>query len=134
MVSGAFKMRSVYLAAVTMSLATSVDASPGIPWANDPNQQCVIDNFQRTNAILAQSHKLSAEIRAELEKPAPGWSKLRQLLVRLRNNDILFRNEMYRVELKCLDAIPEKDRISSMKSEFREIQPSPIIEVKPSSK
>jgi hypothetical protein len=126
-------MRISLLATVAICLAGSGHAAPAMP-TRDANEQCVIDNFQRTNAILEQSHKLGSEIRAELEKPSLEWAKLRQLIVRLRHNDILFRNEMYRVELKCLDAVSEKDRISSLKSEFREIQPPPILQVKPTSK
>ena len=121
-------MRFLIIAALATNLAGSADASPAIPWTNDANQLCVSENFQRTMKLLDGSHELAAQIQSQSEKPVPSWPKLRKLLVKLRQNDILFRQESYRVELKCLDRISNQDRISSLKREFRKIEPPPIIQ------
>ena len=127
-------MRFLIPAAVALSLGGSGHASPGIPWTDNPYQRCLNNNFRRTNAILGQGARMGDKIRTELEKPAPSWAKLRQLIIELRRNDILFRNEIYRVELKCLDAIPAKDRISSLKRDFRKAEPPRVISVEPPHK
>jgi hypothetical protein len=127
-------MRFLILAALATSLAGSANASPAFPWANDANQRCVNDNFKQTMEFVDRGRKLRVQIETELEKPATDWPMLRRLIVELRRNDILFRQESYRVELKCLDEISAEDRIASLKREFRQISPPPILQVKPSSK
>jgi hypothetical protein len=119
-------MRFLMFAAVTSCLASSAAAAPAIPYMEDANQRCVEANFQRTMAFLDHGSKLREKIQAELEKPVPDWPKLRSLVIGLRQNDILFRKEMYRVELKCLDQVSAQDRITSLKTEFRGALPPPI--------
>jgi len=60
--------------------------------------------------------------------PAPHWVKLRRLIVDVRTSDMLLREEIYRVELMCLDKISESERISSLKNEFGKADP-PLISV-----
>lgn len=116
------------LAAISVPLATPAGPSSAIPMSIDANRRCVSDNFARTKALLARRSSGLVAMQAELGMPAPHWVKLRRLIVDVRTSDMLLREEIYRVELMCLDKISESERISSLRSEFGKADP-PLISI-----
>ena len=114
-------------AAVVLNVGGPAFASPAIPIANDANQRCVSDNFRPTYALVQRRAYMREAIQAELKKSAPSWANLRAMIVNMQASDILFRREMHRAELMCLDKISVEDRISSLRFEFRKIDPPSIV-------
>lgn len=117
-------MRFLVFAAAGICFSGPAHAEPS-QTPTESYSRCMAEG--RVTRILERGTATRNALTSELERAEPDWPKLRQLRISLWENDILFRKELYRVELMCLDRLSPGDRLSILKRDFGKIQPPPFM-------
>lgn len=124
-------MRRALLVILIIAATTAAPAAPAAPMETPEYQRCFSANFRYARVLLERIRAANDRISAELGNPNPNWTRLRSTIVRSHRYDVAFRQENNRVELICLDKLAPGERVASLRSQYRTLEPPPITAVQP---